>query len=53
MGGLVHEVTEKITTTNSYALKASDSSTNVLCSINDLEKSMKITLGKMSLLQHH
>lgn len=52
-GSLVNEVTEKVINTSDYALKANDSSNNVLNSISDLEKSMKISLEKITLLQKH
>lgn len=52
-GGLVNEVTEKVVKTSDYAFKANDSSNNVLNSISDLEKSMKISLEKITLLQKH
>lgn len=53
MGGLVNEVTAKVANTSEHALKANDSSNNVLTSINALEESMKITLEKITLLNKH
>lgn len=53
MGSLVNEVTEKVVNTSDYAFKANASSNNVLNSINDLEKSMKVSLEKITLLQEH
>lgn len=53
MGGLINEVTEKVADTSNYALKANDSSSNVLNSINDLGRTMKLTLDRITILQKH
>lgn len=52
-GSLVNEVTGKVVNTSEYAFRANDSSNNVLNSISNLEKSMKISLEKITLLQNH
>jgi methyl-accepting chemotaxis protein len=53
VGALINEVTEKVSNTSDHALKANDFSSNVLISINDLEKTMKVTLQKITVLQNH
>ncbi|AND84578.1 methyl-accepting chemotaxis protein [Clostridium tyrobutyricum] len=53
MGTLINEVTDKTVNTSNHALKANDSSNNVLKSIGDLEKTMKITLDRIKILQKH
>ncbi|MCH3963232.1 MAG: methyl-accepting chemotaxis protein [Clostridium sp.] len=53
MGGLINEVTNKVVDTSEHALGANESSNKVLNSINELEKSMKITLDRITILQQH
>ncbi|WP_446899111.1 methyl-accepting chemotaxis protein [Clostridium sp. LBM24168] len=53
MGGLINEVTDKVVDTNGRALDANESSNKVLNSINELEKTMKITLDRITVLQQH
>lgn len=53
MGALIHQVTDKVLDTSEHAAQANTFSSNVLISINNLEKTMKNTLDRMQLLQKH
>lgn len=53
MASLIHQATNKMVNTNEHATKANDFSNDVLSSINELEKTMKVTLDRIHILQNH
>jgi len=53
MASLIHQAANKIVNTSEHAAKANDFSNDVLNSINELEKTMKVTLDRIHVLQNH
>lgn len=53
MDTLINEITDKIVNTSDRAVKANDYFNSILNSINDLEKSMKKTLTRITVLRDH
>lgn len=53
MASLIHQAANKIVNTSEHAVKANDFSNDVLNSINELEKTMKVTLDRIHVLQNH
>lgn len=53
MGELVGEVTGSVEDTSNHAVEANSYSNDVLGSINNLEKTMKATLNRISILKSH